>query len=89
MLVSTKDMTYCRQLRRFVIEASQVDRGAHSFWYEGLRLVSHRTGCEAEFTIQRRIMQGGEVAVWVLAPSQYTLQRSPQLQGVTVHVLNT
>lgn len=89
MLISTKDMSYCRELKRFVVEASQVDRGAHSFWYEGLRLVSHRTGCEAEFTIQRRIMQAGDVAVWVLAPSQNTLRHMPQLQGVTVHVLNT
>ena len=89
MLVNTKDMTYCRQLRRFVVEASQVDRGAHSFWYDGLRLVSHRTGSEAEFTIQRRVMHDGDVAAWVMAPSPNTLQHMPQLAGVTVHVLNT
>ncbi len=89
MLVSTKDMTYCRQLRRFVVEASQVDRGAHSFWYEGLRLVSHRTGSEAEFKIQSRVMCEGDVAAWVLAPSEETLRRMPWLDGITVHVLNT
>jgi hypothetical protein len=89
MLVSTADMTYCRELKRFVVEASQVDRGAHSFWYDGLTLLSHRTGRKAAFQVQRRVMCGGDVAAWVLAPSEETLQLMPWMAGITVHVLNT
>lgn len=89
MRISTQDMTYCRQLRRFVVEASQVDRGTHSFWYDGLHVISHRTGCEAKFELTGKRVFQGEVVAWELIPTPGTLKALPDLKGVTVHVLNT
>lgn len=88
-VVSTKDVAYSKQSKLFVTEASSVDKGLHSFWYEGIALLSHKTGKVAEFSISYPIKRFGETLAWVLTPTEDTLNSFPALQGHEIHVLNT
>jgi len=87
-VVSTKDVSYSKQDKLFVTEASTVDKGVQSFWYEGIALLSHQTGAVAEFTISHSIKREGEIMLWVLKPNDTTLQMFPSLENHLIHVLN-
>jgi hypothetical protein len=88
-VVSTKDVAYNKQSKLFVTEASTVDKGLQSFWYEGIALLSHKTGEVAEFSISYPIKRAGETLAWVLLPTEAALRSFPTLQGHEIHVLNT
>ena len=87
-VVSTKDMSYSKQSKLFVTEASTVDKGLQSFWYEGIALLSHQTGKVAEFGMSHPVKRDGETLMWVLKPTHDTVRNFPALQSHEIHVLN-
>ena len=55
---------------------------------EGIRLVSHKTGREARFYVDRTDEMDGDVRGWHLKPTSDTLRREPGLRGVEVLLIN-
>lgn len=58
----------------------------------GLILVSHKTGAEATFyvdRVNRALNEERDIQSWVLKPTIETLRKIPQFAGWTISVFNT
>lgn len=83
-VMNSKDFTYVKESRTFVADASDVEYKGYQF----IALQSARTGKVADFELSETCKLKEELWCWVFLPTLETLQKSPELAGVTVKIFN-
>lgn len=79
-----------------ILSADISDLGPHPFRQvyndacdEGLTVVSHHTGEEATFVVNRVETDGeGDITKWELIPTDQSLRRNRRLAGMSIYLYN-
>lgn len=92
---STKLLDWRPAMNAFVTEISDLNANGVSFGRlfddacdQGLVLVSHKTGVQVKFYIDREVVRDGEVVSWILLPTFDTTMKIPALIDTFVEVFN-
>jgi len=92
--ISTLRVSYNKDSRVFVADISDFGPGFKfgqvypDSCDEGMRLVSHKTGHEADFVVVDAETNDGDVLCWKLSATRQAVRRNPNLAGVTMTIYN-
>jgi len=95
--VSTKELNYDKATRTFSAEISMLDQGGRiNVWQqayqdacdEGIKVVSHNTGKEVMYVVNRKDESDGEIHGWHLIPTADSIRRVPECKGTKLFIMN-
>ena len=96
--VSTKQLNYDKETKTFSADMSQLDQGRRvNVWRqaysdacdEGIMVISHTTGKEVMYVVERTDENDGDIRGWHLVPTKDSIRAVPECKGTKLFIINT
>lgn len=95
--VSTEELDYDKETKTFSAEISILDNGGSRLVWcqaytdacdDGIKVVSHMSGKEIMYVVDRKDEIEGEIQGWHLIPTDESIRRVPECKGTKLFIVN-
>jgi hypothetical protein len=97
MIISTDQLTYSKESKRFSCEASNLNGNCGSLFHRiypdacdaGLTIISARTGIPVDYYVDEyKLDSDGEIWGWDLKPTPESIRKVPSASGTSLLIFN-